>query len=234
MPENSYGRNSDEAFMQGRSYWKFADDAYVQLVQGTDYSNGDSCADWETTNGTPLYVKNSGSRVSYGYNNYLESGVKQRLNGKNTGWWTPKNPFDVGYGNAAIGFRTGMLADFETHIQQVRIRTALNTTAVASWGAGGGYADSVESIWLPSSMEVFGSKTNNISEGYQLDYWHNVATSASSRIQRDEGGTARYTWLRSPSTGCVYYAAAINTSGTLNPRNDVNYSYAVLPLVCLA
>ena len=231
--ETLYGANWDTYFLAGRSYWKVVDSEYVQLTAGTDYENGASCAEWETEHGTALYVKNHAGRNSYGYNSWKESTLRQRMNAVGTGWWTKQNPFDSGLGLGTQGLATDADSWFTDLIMPVYNRTARNTIGTASWGGGGGYDITLDKIWLPSIKEVFGNNNNNIAEGAQFDYFLNVATTAAQRIQRDEGGTARNVWLRSPNTGNVNHEYAINTSGaSLMPSAD--YSCALLPAMCIA
>ncbi len=233
--ETLYGANWDTYFLAGRSYWKVVDSEYVQLTAGTDYENGASCADWETEHGTALYVKNHGDRKSKGYNSWKESTLRQRMNAVGTGWWTKQNPFDSGLGLGTQGLATDADSWFTDLIMPVYNRTARNPIGTASWGGGGGYDITLDKIWLPSIKEVFGTNNNNIAEGAQFDYFLNVATTAAQRIQRDEGGTARNVWLRSPNTGShVSGAYLISTSGASNLNYFASSSYALLPAMCIA
>lgn len=233
-PEKSYARTWDETFMANRAYYTVSGETYTQLTAGTDYQNGDSVQDWETSHGDVLYNKNNNNRVSYGYNGGKESNMRGWLNATENDWFTPQNPFDT-YPATAFWqqpFQSGMDAGLLGQIAPVYNKTARNTTSVASWGGGGGYDITLDKIWLPSIKEVFNSNNNNIAEGQHFQYFSEIATSAASRIQYDESGVARYTWLRSPYTGVVYNEYAISTSGGSNTTN-ANYSCAFLPALVI-
>ena len=232
-PESEYGANWDETFMSGRAYFKVVDAAYVQLTAGTDYENGASCADWVASTGNLLFVKNHANRKSNGCNIWRESNIRQRLNAVDTGWWTPQNPFDLGYGASTLGFMKSTDAWFTNLITPVKVKTALNTTGVAAWGGGGGYDITKDKVWLISNKEIFGTNNNNIAEGAQFAYFRDVANTAALRIQRDESGTARDAWLRSPYTGNVYYEGTVSTIGSPHYNNSSG-SYAFLPAICLS
>ena len=109
-----------------------------------------------------------------------------------------------------------------------RNKTARNTVSAISGGGGGGYDMTLDKFWLPSMKEVYNTNINNIAEGYQFEYFKDVATTNASRIQVDEGGTARNVWLRSANVSNTRNVNNINTSGS-NNNNNASNTNAFLP-----
>ena len=91
----------------------------------------------------------------------------------------------------------------------------------------------LDKFWLPSMTEVYNTNINNIAEGYQFNYFKDVATTNADRIQVDEGGTARYVWLRSAYASYTRLVNNIYTSGSNNTNNASNAN-AFLPAQCVA
>ena len=235
-PENAYGKTWDEVFITGKAYYTVSGETYTQLTAGTDYQDGESVADWQTLHGDTVYTKNHSDRVSKGNNIWKESNMRQWLNSSGNDWFVKQNEYDVKSGNTDYrsGWMTGFVSGFLDLVMPVYNKTARNTVSTISGGGGGGYDITLDKIWLPSIKEVFGTNNNNIAEGAQFDYFRDVATTNAQRIQYDEGGTARYVWLRSPNTGTVYGESNINTGGASNNSHAVHNSYALLPAMCIA
>ena len=233
--ELEYGETWDTLFLAGRAYYTVSRETYTQLSEGTDYEDGTSVAEWVATHGTQVYNKNNASRVQNGNNIWKESNKRQQLNARGTNWFVKQNPFDVAPGSTTYktGWLTGFDAGFLAQVMPVYNKTARNTVSALTFGGGGGYDITLDTFWLPSIKEVFNTNVNNIAEGYQFDYFKNVATTNADRIQRDNGGTARYVFLRSCSASNVYNECFINTSGASNTTN-ASYSIAFLPAMCVA
>ena len=234
-PENSYGATWDTAFIQDKVYYRMQAGSYVELVAGTDYTVGGSVADWRLEEDDEVYTKNHANRVSSGNNIWKESNMRQWLNSAAaTGWFTPQNEYDKqSTGYPEWGFLNGFDADLLEIITPVYSVTARNTVSSILGGGGSGHDETLDKIWLPSVKEIFGTNNNNIAEGAQFAYFRDVATTNASRIQRDESGTARGAWLRSPNPGNVNGEYYVNTGGSSNNANS-SYSCAFLPAICLS
>lgn len=234
-PEKTYAPTWDTVFINGKAYYTVSGETYTQLSAGTDYENGDSIAEWQTTEGQTVYTKNHADRISSGCNSYMMSNICQGLNGRGSSLWTPQNEYDVQSSHSF--YTTGWLAGFSegylANVMPVRNKTARNTVSAISGGGGGGYDITLDTFWLPSMKEIYNTNINNIAEGYQFDYFKEVATTNADRIQVDEGGTARNVWMRSASVSNTRYVNHITTSGS-NANSNASYAYAFLPVQCVA
>ena len=235
-PEKTYAPTWDTVFINGKAYYTVSGETYTQLAAGTDYENGDSIAEWQTTEGQTVYTKNHADRISSGCNSYMMSNIRQGLNGRGSSLWTPQNEYDVQSSHSF--YTTGWLAGFSegylANVMPVRNKTARNTVSAISGGGGGGYDITLDTFWLPSMKEIYNTNINNIAEGYQFDYFKEVATTNADRIQMDEGGTARYVWMRSAYVSNTRYVYTIYTSGSSYYNNYASYAYAFLPVQCVA
>ena len=234
-PEKTYAPTWDTVFINGKAYYTVSGETYTQLAAGTDYENGDSIAEWQTTEGQTVYTKNHVDRISSGCNSYMMSNIRQGLNGRGSSLWTPQNEYDVQSSHSF--YTTGWLAGFSegylANVMPVRNKTARNTVSAISGGGGGGYDITLDTFWLPSMKEIYNTNINNIAEGYQFDYFKEVATTNADRIQVDEGGTARLVWMRSATVSTTRYVYSITTSGS-NYNYNASSAYAFLPVQCVA
>ena len=234
-PEKSYAPTWDTVFINGKAYYTVSGETYTQLVAGDDYENGDNIAEWQTTEGQTVYTKNHADRISSGCNSWMMSNIRQGLNGRGSSLWTPQNEYDVQSSHSF--YTTGWLAGFSdgylANVMPVRNKTARNTVSAISGGGGGGYDMTLDKFWLPSMKEVYNTNINNIAEGYQFNYFKDVATTNADRIQVDEGGTARAVWLRSANVSYTRSVFNITTSGSSSNYYASN-AYAFLPAQCVA
>ena len=234
-PEKTYAPTWDTVFINGKAYYTVSGETYTQLVAGDDYENGDNIAEWQTTEGQPVYTMNHADRISSGCNSWMMSIIRQGLNGRGSSLWTPQNEYDVQSSHSF--YTTGWLAGFSdgylANVMPVRNKTARNTVSAVSGGGGGGYDMTLDKFWLPSMTEVYNTNINNIAEGYQFNYFKDVATTNADRIQVDEGGTARYVWLRSAYASNTRIVNNINTSGS-NTTTNASSANAFLPAQCVA
>jgi len=230
--EREYGRTWDEVFVTGKKYYRIVDSEYVELAEGTDYEPGGSVQEWAAAVGYDVYTQNHSDRKNSGHNSWKESNIRQWLNSSGSSWFQQQNEYDVN-GITPGGFLTGMDAGFLANVHPVYNITARNTVNPLQGGGGGGTDVTLDRVWLPSVKEVFNSDSNNIAEGAQLAYFRDIANTGELRIQRDEGGNARYVWLRSPSTGYVNSEYFIDPSGA-SYYNLANTSYTLLPAMCIA
>ena len=234
-PEKSYAPTWDTVFINGKAYYTVSGDTYTQLTAGTDYENGDSIADWQTQHSDTIYTKNHADRVSSGCNSWMMSNVRQGLNGRGSNLWTPQNEYDVQSSHSfyITGFLAGFTDGYLANIMPVRNKSARNTIAATSGGGGGGSDITLDTFWLPSIKEIFNTNNNSIAEGYQFDYFKEVATTNADRIQYDESLTARNVWTRSATVSSTRNVYSISTSGTAYNSSASNTS-ALLPAQCVA
>ena len=230
-PELEYAVTWDITFIANKAYYKLVEASYVQLTAGTDYTNGASIADWTVANGD-VYTKNNPSRIQYGSNRWKESNIRQWLNSSGSSWFEKQNEYDQLGTDWLDGWLSGVDTGLLGVIQAVKNQTARNTIAAISGGGGGGTDTTLDMVWLPGTKEVFGSNT----DGVQFDYFSNVATTSALRIQRDEGGTARYIWVRTARLPTLSVMHEIWMDGTLSIENHYanNTAPALLPCFCIA
>ena len=235
-PEKTYAPTWDTVFLNGKAYYTVSGETYTQLTAGTDYENGDDIATWQTTEGQTVYTKNHADRISSGCNSWLMSNIRQGLNGRGSALWTPQNEYDVASSHSfyTTGFLAGFSDGYLANVMPVRNKTARNTVSAISGGGGGGYDMTLDTFWLPSMKEVYNTNINNIAEGSQFSYFKDVATTNTDKIQVDEGGTARYVFLRSSTVSYVRNVYTITTSGASYYNNYASTAYAFLPCQCVA
>ena len=164
------------------------------------------------------------------------SNVRQGLNGRGSNLWTPQNEYDVQSSHSfyITGFLAGFTDGYLANIMPVRNKSARNTIAATSGGGGGGSDITLDTFWLPSIKEIFNTNNNNIAEGYQFDYFKEVATTNAERIQYDESLTARNVWPRSAYVSLTRNVHTIYTSGTASTNSNASNTYALLPAQCVA
>lgn len=233
--ELAYGETRDDVFITGKAYYTVSGESYTQLTAGTDYQDGESVADWQTLHGDTVYTKNHADRARYGNNIWKESNMRQWLNSSGNDWFQKQNEYDVMSGSTGYssGWMTGFVPGFLDLVMPVYNKTARNTVPAIQGGGGGGYDITLDRFWLLSLKEFNGNNVNGIAEGQQLAYFRDVATTNEQRIQYDDGGVARYVWLRSPLANSAYREYHISTSGASGSNNAHN-AYAFQPVMCIA
>lgn len=234
-PELAYGATWDEVFVSGKAYYTVSGESYTQLTAGTDYQDGENIAEWQTLHGDTVYSKSHAGRVSYGNNIWKESNMRQWLNSSGNGWFQKQNEYDVRSGSTGYssGWMTGFVPGFLDLVMPVYNMTARNAVPAIEGGGGGGYDITLDRFWLLSVTEFDGSNNKNITEGQQLAYFRDVATTNEQRIQYDDDGVARTVWLRSPNPNDVYNEYGISKSGARGYYNLPLSEYAFQPVMCL-
>lgn len=233
-PEASYGATWDKEFVPGKAYYTVSGGDYTQLTAGTDYQDGESVADWQTLHGDTVYTKNHADRVSNGSNTWKESNMRQWLNSTGNDWFQKQNEYDVRSGSTGYssGWMTDFIPGFLDLVMPVYNKTARNVVSAITGGGGGGYDITLDRFWLLSINEVFGKNNGNISEGSHLAYFRDVATTDVHRIQYDDGGVARYVWMRSTSMYDVFYESIIHETGS-RANSAATSACAFQPVMCL-
>ncbi|MEG1193821.1 MAG: DUF6273 domain-containing protein [Clostridia bacterium] len=169
------------------------------------------------TFGTTL---NHAQRVSYGYNNWEQSAIRQWLNSSAAAnaWWAPQNNYDRPPTYLSRpGFFGGLPADLRAVIGETDHKVALNTVT-----DGGGAATVRDKIFLLSQEEVYGTGENSQDEGTQYEYFKNLTN--AQRVKYLANGTPTYWWLRSPYSGSAYRVRVVDSTGALNSYGAVNGS----------
>lgn len=183
----------------------------------------------EIANATDLGTTGSGNlnhhdRVSYGSNNYAESGLRQWLNSNaaaNTPMYRPCK-FSRPYTVAQPGFLNGLDANFIAALDDTVWRCSANNVYECPDTLGGltvkGNPYTVtDKIGLASQMEIFGSY-DGVADGSSIfDLF--VGASADDR-KKYYNGSARFWWMRSPNPGTANGERYVGTNG------NVYYSYA--------
>lgn len=176
-----------------------------------------------------------------GYNRWSHSAQRQWLN-SSAGigeWWTAQHTGDLAPSQLASmkGFMAGLDSDFLAVVHPVKVKTSCNTVT------DGGVTDTtVDTFFLQSIEEVYGSPQIPDIEGPYFPYWKQVTgldsptngsgsnTNDARKIRRisSPSGSAAYVRLRSAYRGYAYYAWLVTSSGYLYSNGAYN-SYAALP-----
>ena len=202
-----------------------AADKVYYTFDGTDYTAATVQAGDAVTANT-YYEKNPhDNRVSYGYNNWQQSAIRQWLNSDAAagGWWQPQNIWDNAPSNASTsaGFLAGITdAEFLAAIGAVDITTTRNTIT----DCGGNYVTS-DKVFLASRKEIFGTANNGVDEGVAWPLFEDAEDADRIKYQ---GTTARSWWLRSPTVGYAHSEYNVYTSGVLNNHYAYN-TYGAVP-----
>lgn len=161
---------------------------------------------------------NSVMRRAYGSNNWAESAARQWMNSSAAAnsWWQRQTIFDLvpDYAKKA-GFLAGLDPDFVDALGAVDITTARNTIYEMGDTLGGSYTTR-DKLFLPSMTEIGLDSNNSVAEGSVLPLYDGATQ--IDRIKYDQAAqtTARYWWLRSPSTWEADKVRIVNPSGALN------------------
>ncbi len=182
---------------------------------------------------TGTYPLNHMDRVNYGSNNMVEGVLNTWLNSSQEAN-VPINrvtKFGRAYVAAIPGFLKDLDPEFLAVIADTEWKCATNTTYECPASMGGlttkGQRYSYTAKFsLASEKEIFGVQTGtNVEAGdHVLQLYKNA--SASDRIKR-YSGTARYWWLRSPSSN-AHHERYVGTSGAVSYYNATS-THGVVP-----
>lgn len=173
---------------------------------------------------------NSIQRVSFGSNNYAQSNIRQYLNSDAVAGsvWKSSNKFDQppSWNASTPGFMSKLPDEFLEIVHPVTIAQDTNTVFEVDYTKSSSYTLK-DKFWLPSRFQIYGSKESAELNEIQWDYYKGSAD--IDKIMYDNGGTARYQWLRSPYVGHAYSVRYVTAStGALN-TNTADHGYAVAP-----
>lgn len=193
--------------------------------------------------GTWATDANHAQRVSYGSNNWAESGIRQLFNGSGlmSSIFTPKTKYDMmpTAFTSLNGFYGGFPADFRNCLGLCKVHNIANDVYESD---DSDIARSTEYFtndyfWLPSRKEIYGTNENAREDSEsQFQYYAEIATSNHDKLMYAKGATSATTyWLRTPYAGgaCGVRMCYAGDAGALG-GSSAYYSFGVAPLAILA
>lgn len=206
----------------------------VAVVESADGTNLGT-ADGKTAN------MNHSHRIRYGSNNYAQSAIRQWLNSDAAAGsvWAPTNIFDrpPSWATNTSGFMRGLPADFLEAVQAAIVPCRTNSIFEVNSLDGTEFAVNQvytlsDKFFLLSRPEIYGTwDSSTYKDGELLEYYNGLTD--TERIKRDEAGSARDAWLRSPHPGYADLARIVSTSGALN-CNSACHAYGVAAACIIA
>lgn len=193
--------------------------------------------------GTWATDANHAQRVSYGSNNWAESGIRQFFNGSGlmSSIYVPKTKYDMmpTAFTSLNGFYGGFPEDFRECLGLCRVHNIANDVYESDDSA---ITKSTEYytndyFWLPSRKEIYGTNENAREDSEsQFAYYAEIATTNHDKLLYAKGASGATTyWLRAPHAGRadavrVCYAGG---GGALD-YGSATRSHGVAPLAILA
>lgn len=195
----------------------------VSVVEGTEGTSLGT-ADGNTAN------MNHTHRIRYGYNNWVESAMRQWINSDKAAGsvWTPQTKFDrpPSWAASTAGFLNGIDADFLEVIGETEKVTCRNTVT-----DGGGSDITTDKFFLLSRREVYaGNEVSRVIEGEPYPYYSDYSDLSVAGTGNDtnrikyRNGSPQWWWLRTPNSGDGYNVRIIGTTGTLDGNSACNSS----------
>ena len=180
---------------------------------------------------TATGCENHNDRVSYGSNNYMESAIRQYLNGTANGWWSPQTKWDLRPSNhSGVPFMHGIDPAFLDILSPNDKVWKDNTNA--TYGNTGSHTFD-DKFFLLCSKDVNFSSDADESDTRLALFTGSLSASDNSTDQNNlrkkiVGSSYGYWWLRTALRGGVPSAIGVRTTGT---RNDgyAYYSGGVVP-----
>ena len=184
---------------------------------------------------------NCAIRIISGSNNYAQSAIDELLNSSAEAGsaWVAKSVFDrpPSWINTRKGFMHGLPDDFLAAVQPavIHCRTCDQFEANSLDGTEFRVNQTYElkrRFFLLSAPEVFGTYDDpNTRDGEILEYYNGL--NKAERVHRDWGGTARITWLRSPSANSPRNARVITEDGSVSGDGSL-YTHRIAPACIIA
>ncbi len=175
--------------------------------------------------------ENHNDRVSYGSNNYMESAIRQYLNGTGSGWWSPQTKWDLRPSNhAGVPFMHGIDPAFLDILSTENKVWKDNTNG--TYGNTGAH-NFTDKFFLLCSKDVNFSTDADESDTRLALFTNGLSASDNSTDQNNlrkkiVGSSYGYWWLRTAFRGHVHYAVYVVPSGT-RYYYGANGSYGVVP-----
>lgn len=187
---------------------------------------------------------NCAQRIMWGSNNYAQSGIRQWLNsdGEVGTFWKATNKFDrapswhLSNDKAYRGWMHGFGDDFLNAVLPCKVDCRTNSLFEVDSLDGTEFSldhtyQLEDKFFILSRPEVYGSwDSSSIKDGEVLDFYEDAED--ADRIKRDVGGTARWTWLRSPRPSNANYVRGVNGDGSLG-YYYAYYGYGSVAPACI-
>lgn len=176
--------------------------------------------------------ENHNDRVSYGSNNYLESAIRQYINGTGAGWWSPQTKWDLRPSNhAGVPFKHGIdpaFLDILSTPEDLIWKDNTNGT----YGNTGSHSITDKFFLLCSKDVNFSTDADESSNALDL-FKGGLAAADNSTDQNNlrkkiVGSGYGYWWLRTAYRGYVNSAVIVGATGDRNGYN-ANYTGGVVP-----
>ena len=161
-------------------------------------------------------------RKSYGNNRWLYSNMRQWLNsaGEKGTWFTPQHDYDVLDNDLNLnGFLYGFTASERSLI--IPETHSMRKPNVD----GGGTETMVDTVWLPSRVEMGNTASDATGEGTRFQMFDGDYNTDAYRKKNWE---TNY-WLRSAHVGYAYRAWYVTTAGGFGNYHVGDYQHAVRP-----
>ena len=163
-------------------------------------------------------------RAKYGNNRWGVSNIRQWLNSDKPAneWYTPMHEYDAAPDYAS---QNGFLFNFSEEEKQIIIPKK-NLQVVPSRDNDGATDVTVDTVWLPSYTEYFGSVNpgSNIKEGKQFE-WFKTASN------RNHDNVFYYPWMRSTSVGSLSLVCYVSSSLSSYGGSRACSNYGVRPAI---
>ena len=180
---------------------------------------------------TATGCENHNDRVSYGSNNYMESAIRQYLNGTASGWWSPQTKWDLRPSNhAGVPFMHGIDPAFLDVLSTEDKVWKDNTNG--TYGNTGAHSFQ-DKFFLLCSKDVNFSTDADESDTRLALFTNGLSASDNSTDQNNlrkkiVGSSYGYWWLRTANRGNVNRAVRVHPSGTRNDHSAYS-SIGVVP-----
>ena len=175
--------------------------------------------------------ENHNDRVNYGSNNYLESAIRQYLNGTSAGWWSPQTKWDLRPSNySGTPFMHGIDPAFLDIVSDGDKTWKDNTNG--TYGNTGAHTFQDKFYLLCSKDVNFSTDADESDE--RLDLFTNGLSAADNTEAQNNlrkkivGSSYGYWWLRTALRGTVSNAIYVNATGTRDYVTAYN-SLGVVP-----
>ena len=165
---------------------------------------------------TATGCENHNDRVSYGSNNYMESAIRQYLNGTANGWWSPQTKWDLRPSNhSGVPFMHGIDPAFLDILDTADKVWKDNTNA--TYGNTGSHTFDDKFFLLCSKDVNFSSDADESDTRLALFTGslsaNDNATDQNNLRKKIVGSSYDHWWLRTAGRGYVDYAIDVFSSG---------------------
>lgn len=216
------------AALAGKTVQTFASPSSADGIEAVTLTEGSGGRNLGTTDGKNNM--NYFHRAVLGSNNYSQSALRQWLNSAAAvgSVWAPTNKFDrpPTWKATYNGFLHGLPTEFLEVVQPAVIPCRTNSAFEVDSLDGTAFAinqtyNLEDKFFVLSRPEIYGSLDSaSYKDGELLAYYNGFTD--TERIKYDEGGSARYSWLRSPNPAHASDVRSVDAAGALNRRHACN------------